>query len=236
MSALLKKPLFWTNLAALTFAGWLIASLVFGWTNPAQNPPGGTGTLSALSGNAGVGTPSPADKLDVVGNVRWTGTLTNGSVPWARLTAFPIACPAGQFVKQVGSSLTCATPTVTGGLTGSGTAGFLAQWTGATSLGNAAGISTSGGNLTVTGTITGGNLTTGGNITGGNVTSNGDLTANNNTWGTQSTSNTGTNGTSNFGAWGAASPWSLTCPTGMFAIGLDQTSSYGGARLKCAKP
>jgi hypothetical protein len=44
-----------------------------------------------------------------------TGTLAVGSVPWARLTGFPIACTAGQYVTAVGNSLTCSTPSTSGG-------------------------------------------------------------------------------------------------------------------------
>jgi hypothetical protein len=51
------------------------------------------------------------------GTERWridsTGTLTIGSVPWSRLTSFPSACASGQYVTAVGSTLTCAAPTLT---------------------------------------------------------------------------------------------------------------------------
>lgn len=83
--------------------------------------------------NIGIGTTSPTYKLDISGDVRWTGALQGGSVPWARLTSFPSACPSGQFVTAVGSSLTCATPAGAGGditavyagtgLSGGGTSG-----------------------------------------------------------------------------------------------------------------
>ncbi len=39
-----------------------------------------------------------------------SGSLAVGSVPWTRLTSFPAACSAGQFVSAIGSTLTCATP------------------------------------------------------------------------------------------------------------------------------
>ena len=45
------------------------------------------------NGNVGIGTTAPAYKLDIAGDVRWTGTLQGGSVPWARLTSFPGDCP-----------------------------------------------------------------------------------------------------------------------------------------------
>ncbi len=44
-----------------------------------------------------------------------SGTMTKGSVPWARLSTFPTACPAGQYASGVGSSLTCGTPSGSGG-------------------------------------------------------------------------------------------------------------------------
>jgi hypothetical protein len=88
------------------------------------------------SGNVGIGTTNPAYRLDISGDVRWSGTLQGGSVPWQRLTSFPSACPSGQFVTAVGSTLNCATPSVSGGVTGSGSQNYLAKWTGSTSLGN----------------------------------------------------------------------------------------------------
>jgi hypothetical protein len=69
------------------------------------------------SGNIGIGTTNPAYRLDISGDVRWSGTLQGGSVPWQRLTSFPSACPSGQFVTAVGSTLNCATPSGGGGLT-----------------------------------------------------------------------------------------------------------------------
>jgi hypothetical protein len=88
------------------------------------------------SGNVGIGTTNPAYRLDISGDVRWSGTLQGGSVPWQRLTSFPSACPSGQFVTAVGSTLTCATPSGGGGVTGSGSQNYLAKWTGSTTLGN----------------------------------------------------------------------------------------------------
>jgi len=52
--------------------------------------------------------------MNVNGNMRWTGTLTNGTVPWARLGSFPLSCPAGQFINGVGSTLSCGTPLTIG--------------------------------------------------------------------------------------------------------------------------
>jgi hypothetical protein len=58
----------------------------------------------------GIGT-APSYNLDVAGDIRWTGTLQGGSIPWARLTNFPSGCPAGQYVSGIGGTLTCSSPT-----------------------------------------------------------------------------------------------------------------------------
>ncbi len=42
-----------------------------------------------------------------------TGSLAVGSVPWARLSGFPAACPAGQYASAVGGTLTCSAPVFT---------------------------------------------------------------------------------------------------------------------------
>jgi hypothetical protein len=110
------------------------------------------------SGNVGIGTISPVYKLDIVGDVRWSGTLQGGSVPWARLTSFPPGCPSGQFVTAIGGSLICGQ-----GVSGSGSTNYVAKWTGPNTLGNsiiydngsAVGIGTTapGATLDVAGTI-----------------------------------------------------------------------------------
>jgi hypothetical protein len=87
-----------------------------------------------IAGNVGIGTTGPAYKLDVSGDVRWTGTLQGGSVPWARLTSFPSDCPSGQYVYGVGGTLKCSAPA--GGIGGSGTTNYVAKFTGSTTIGN----------------------------------------------------------------------------------------------------
>ena len=119
------------NITANTFLGTINAANVSSGQFGANT---GGGNYS-FPGNVGIGTTTPLYKLDVVGDVRWSGTLQGGSVPWARLTSFPPSCPAGQFVTAVGSSLTCASPP-SGGVSGSGTTNYLAKWTGSTTLGN----------------------------------------------------------------------------------------------------
>ena len=69
MTNLLWKPLFWTNVAAFTVTGLVVAGLAFGWTNPGATPPGGGGAITVdASGNVGVGTANPFAKLHVAGN------------------------------------------------------------------------------------------------------------------------------------------------------------------------
>jgi hypothetical protein len=84
--------------------------------------------------NVGIGTAAPGYKLDISGDVRWTGTLQGGSVPWARLTSFPSDCPLGQYVYGVGGTLKCSAPA--GGIGGSGTTNYLVKFTAGTTIGN----------------------------------------------------------------------------------------------------
>jgi len=53
-------------------------------------------------------------------SVSETGTLNTGIIPWARLSSFPSACPAGQYATAVGASLTCSAPAGTSQWTTSG--------------------------------------------------------------------------------------------------------------------
>jgi len=45
--------------------------------------------LSNLGDAIGIGTTTPAYSLDIVGDVRWSGKLQGGEVPWQRLSGYP---------------------------------------------------------------------------------------------------------------------------------------------------
>lgn len=51
--------------------------------------PANTTTSGLFAGKIGIGTTSPSDPLHVVGNMRFTGTLQAGTVPWARISEAP---------------------------------------------------------------------------------------------------------------------------------------------------
>jgi type II secretory pathway pseudopilin PulG len=71
----------------------------------------------------GIGTNGPNYKLDVQGGqVNASGGLcingnckTDWNILWSTLTSFPSACPSGQYVSAVSSTLTCSTPSQVGG-------------------------------------------------------------------------------------------------------------------------
>ncbi|MBU4301023.1 MAG: hypothetical protein ABIF85_04545, partial [Nanoarchaeota archaeon] len=63
--------------------------------------------VNGSTGYTGIGTGTPLYPLDIVGDIRWSSNLTGGAVPWARLTEFPDACPAGEAVQTIGGTLSC---------------------------------------------------------------------------------------------------------------------------------
>lgn len=90
----------------------------------------GIGTAApAASAKAQINAPASTEGLRIVSAADWspinvrnsansadifrvdqTGSLAVGSVPWARLTGFPAACPAGQYASAVDGTLTCSAP------------------------------------------------------------------------------------------------------------------------------
>ncbi|MCS7135293.1 MAG: hypothetical protein NZ893_02545 [Candidatus Aenigmarchaeota archaeon] len=120
--------------------------------------------VNGTTGYVGVGA-NPLYPLHVAGDVFWSGSLQGGTVPWARLsgyslnvawsgelgwqnlTNYPSACPAGQFIRQLGDTIVCETPGVgPGGVTGSGSLGYIAMWNSSSSI-NSSVIYQSAGNI-----------------------------------------------------------------------------------------
>ena len=120
--------------------GWSRGDIVFAQRDETDNS-ASVSTADAVmtiknNGNVGIGM-TPVYKLDVSGDARWSGTLQGGTVPWVRLSSFPSACSAGQYVSAVGTTLTCSTPAGGGGTV--------------TSVGSGAGLT--GGPITTSGTL-----------------------------------------------------------------------------------
>lgn len=69
-------------LAAIVVMAPLVSymSVVFGWTNPSQTPPGGSGILTALNGNLGINDSDPQHQLSVNGTIGAT-TVTGLVAP-----------------------------------------------------------------------------------------------------------------------------------------------------------
>ena len=104
MKHLFKNPLFYTTFLSLLALGLIIASYVFGWTTPSQNPPAGNVVLQSVTpggspgyvqfasstqfaGDAnlfwdntnkrlGIGTTTPAYGLHIIGTMGTTATTT----------------------------------------------------------------------------------------------------------------------------------------------------------------
>src|SRR3989344_5755799 len=46
-------------------------------------------------------------RLYASGDIAWPGSLTGGSVPWARLSSFPAPCPGVGYARAIGPTITC---------------------------------------------------------------------------------------------------------------------------------
>jgi len=89
---------------------------------------GGTGGgFNAATGRTSLGLGALAT-LSSVANAQIT------DVAWSKITGFPTACSAGQYVSAVGGTLTCSTPA--GGVSGSGTANYISKWATGSTLGD----------------------------------------------------------------------------------------------------
>jgi hypothetical protein len=116
----------------------------------------GTGYAAIfMGGNVGIGTTTPAYKLDVSGDLRVTGQTIFGGVAY---TWPSTAGSSGQVLTTDGSGNLSWT-SVAGGVSGSGTQNYLAKWTAATTLGDSiitddGSLVTISGQLQTTGTTT----------------------------------------------------------------------------------
>ena len=121
MKHLISKTSFWINVGAVSISGLMIASVAFGWTNPIVTPPEGSGAIRADDlGNVGIGIDASGGyKLNVAGKSRGTELC-------------------------IGTDCRSEWPS---GVSGSGTSGKLAKFTGATSIGNSVITETTGGNI-----------------------------------------------------------------------------------------
>ena len=102
-----RKPLFWTNVIALTILGMTVAGVIFGWNNPLSTPPNPPGSVTASSGNVGIGTSSltPGARLTVNGIL---DMLTNRVTSVAAPQVDSDAATRGYVLAQVGGAGTAS--------------------------------------------------------------------------------------------------------------------------------
>lgn len=92
--------------------GGLVISDSYSYANPGRND-------LVVKGNVGIGVASPSAKLHVEGNVRFTGTLEEGSIPAARITSgtidrarLPTASTSAAGIVQLSSSTSSTSTSV----------------------------------------------------------------------------------------------------------------------------
>ncbi len=131
-------------------------SLTTAWVNPSALPVQVSGGISVSPlGNIGIGITAPTQKLNIAGNVRWTGSLTSGTVSWASLSTFPSPCVPGTFISIIGDSVPCVSASW-GGLINvpAGFADRIDDTTnGVSSLSSGLGIANSPLTITTTGSV-----------------------------------------------------------------------------------
>ncbi len=117
-----------------------------GWQNPTNLVPesgfrgaGGIVRLGVISDKVGIGTATPATKLDVVGDIQASGYLSSasGQIKFGGATyAFPTTLPSAGQVLTASSSGTLAWQAPASGIGGSGTINSLPVFTASGTLGN----------------------------------------------------------------------------------------------------
>ncbi|MEX0920306.1 MAG: hypothetical protein WDZ69_01845 [Candidatus Pacearchaeota archaeon] len=107
-----------------------------------QNLTVGTNLLFADTNSnlVGIGTVTPQNKLNVVGDINGTQTVYagefSGPINWTFLQNYPNACPAGQAVQQIGDTLTCIDVDPENVVNGSGTLNTIPRWVAGNELGD----------------------------------------------------------------------------------------------------
>ncbi|TSC82245.1 MAG: Concanavalin A-like lectin/glucanases family protein [Parcubacteria group bacterium Gr01-1014_19] len=148
---------------------------------------GNSNLTEGSTGNISIGgTPGSTYKLDVTGKINGTEICIVGVCK----TSWPA------------------------GLTGSGTSGKIAKWTGPDSLGVSK-LSEDASSVTITG----------------------DFAADGNVWGAQTNTQVGPNFAWPIQRWVNNDPWEIKCPNGQYVVGIAQVviSGYPGAKILCAK-
>lgn len=120
----------------------MIARQGFAWTDPAGTPPFASPSISTSGGNVGIGTASPAYKLDVVGDIHASGTYYPGNNSGAYYFKNTGDLNALSVIATGGASISTG---VTGNGTTAGVTGQGGQF-GVQGVGTDIGVTGNGGN------------------------------------------------------------------------------------------